>query len=188
MKKLFFLLMGVMMATMVNAQQTVTVSVNDPSASWIVQDKTWVLNLSAAGQSANGKDAQATLIINYGPPVMMRYEGTYTKADGLWLASSSLVIGDEVSCSITKDNLVSLDVSISALDQRTFAATGTAVITNEGQNITINFSARGDIYGTLQTAVENVETVTKTIKRYENGQLVIEHNGKFDNALGAEVR
>ena len=39
-----------------------------------------------------------------------------------------------------------------------------------------------------ESAIENISGSTKAVKRIVNGQLVIEHNGKFYNALGAEVK
>ncbi|MBR3647133.1 MAG: hypothetical protein IKN59_01920 [Paludibacteraceae bacterium] len=39
-----------------------------------------------------------------------------------------------------------------------------------------------------ESAIENISGTAKAVKRIVNGQLVIEHNGKFYNALGAEVK
>ena len=38
------------------------------------------------------------------------------------------------------------------------------------------------------TALDNTHDEVKAIKRIENGQLVIEKNGKLYNALGQEIR
>ena len=75
-------------------------------------------------------------------------------------------------------------------------------IVNEGRNFVLTVDQAGNYTFTwtfasqnlvvafpkLPTAVETIQTEGKSVKSFHNGQLLIEKNGKFYNALGVEVK
>ena len=76
-------------------------------------------------------------------------------------------------------------ISFDALRQQ--GASGEVVLVVYGSNHGVTTPAAAYIFGVYPQGIENAEDGAKAVKRFENGQLIIEKNGIKYNALGVRL-
>ena len=146
-------------------------------------------------------DAQVYLDFkdNNANKVVMKYWADYAQPNGkaVCLVISGLKVGDEVTINLKEALNKETQIEGASVESDMFASTAIKLLamTNEIRVYSRSVDGKNDAKWKLQSveipdghqAIDNIEAGEKTVKTFENGQLVIIKNGVRYNALGAQL-
>jgi len=107
---------------------------------------------------------------------IVKKQATYVTWFGAQDESNLMEYGNSTDWTLSSDPRYNIYLKTTNATSYTFQ------YTPESYKMTVVIPAK------IPTAIDEVEGAVKTVKRVVNGQLVIEREGKFYNALGAEVK
>jgi len=146
-------------------------------------------------------DAQVYLDFkdNNANKVVMKYWADYAQPNGkaVCLVISGLKVGDEVTINLKEALNKETQIEGASVESDMFASTAIKLLamTNEIRVYSRSVDGKNDAKWKLQSvevpdgnqAIDNIEADVKTVKTFENGQLVIIKNGVKYNALGVQL-
>ncbi len=142
--------------------------------------------------SALNGEADDTYLAYYGT-----VDFTGENANGAVVLSLNVKEGFVGTYTAEEVDLYYCSLTLNGVKQELFSVSNVVVVAEEGGFfVTADFLLKsGDLYHvsihaayTEPQAIENTEVELKAVKRFENGQLIIEKNGVKYNVLGAQVR